>query len=104
MVTHARQMTPTSPTMESAILELTSLRVGVKHIVVCGHSDCKVCVDEAGKHCTVDVSHLPATPQSHTDTHTRGRTYEVCPVIFLLFAMEGRTVGTGRNKVNYCFA
>ena len=42
MISPAEHQTPTTVTTAAGVLEMACLVANVKHIVVCGHSDCKV--------------------------------------------------------------
>ena len=44
LIPHAKTFTQEMPSTEPGALELGCIRSGVKHVVVCGHSDCKVSV------------------------------------------------------------
>ena len=41
-VPHAKNFSHLTPCTEAGALELGCVKSGVKHVVVCGHSDCKV--------------------------------------------------------------
>ena len=42
MITHSDQQSPTTVTNAAGELEMACLVANVRHIIVCGHSDCKV--------------------------------------------------------------